>query len=122
MFNTITYFTNDASQALKDCKFEPVKAKYDTINSLESVIRSAKTLVEELRKNTWSETNVYHPERRFRKPSVTKVANADGDVLLTVLRDLHDTREDIINGCTCKDALSRVDTLIDNIENYMAEA
>jgi hypothetical protein len=78
--------------------------------------------VKELRKNTRSETNVYRPERRFKKPSVTKVANADGDVLLTVLRDLHDTREDIINGCTYKDVLSRVDTLIDNIENYMAEA
>lgn len=122
MFNTTAYFTNDAAQALKDYKFGTAMASHDTVNALESVIRSAKTLIKELRKNTRSETNVYCPERRFRKPSVTKVANADGDVLLTVLRDLHDTREDIINGCTCKDALSRVDTLIDNIENYMAEA
>lgn len=122
MFNTVAYFTNDTKKVLEKSKFGTAMVSHDTVDALESMIRSAKTLVKELRKNARSETNVYHPERHFRRPSVTKVANADGDVLLTVLRDLHDTREDIIKGCTCKDALSRVDTLIDNIENYMAEA
>lgn len=45
----------------------------------------------------------------------------DGDVLLTVARDLRDIREGIINRCTSRDTLLRVDTLIDNLENYMAE-
>lgn len=118
-FNTTAYFTNRAAQAPED---QSAMASHDTVSALESAVRSAKMLIKELRKSARSETNAYRPERRFRKPPVAKVANADGDVLLTVLRDLHDTREDIINGCTCKDALSRVDTLIDNIENYMAEA
>lgn len=45
----------------------------------------------------------------------------DGDVLLTIARDLRNIREGIINRCTSRDTLFRVDTLIDNLENYMAE-
>lgn len=116
MYNTIAYSNNNATHVLKDCEFG------GTANTPESAIRGVKTLTKEPRRNVWSETNTYCSKRRYRKPPAAKVANADGDVLLTVLRDLHDTRGDIINGCTCKDTLSRVDTLIDNIENYMAEA
>lgn len=45
----------------------------------------------------------------------------DGDVLLTIARDLRDIREGIINRCTRRETLFHVDTLIDNLENYMAE-
>lgn len=60
--------------------------------------------------------------RQFRGPgrhSRTRVN--DGDVLLTVARDLRGIREGIINRCASRDTLLRVDTLIDNLENYMAE-
>ena len=45
----------------------------------------------------------------------------DGDVLLTIARDLRNIREGIINRCTRRETLFHVDTLIDNLENYMAE-
>lgn len=121
MYNTIAYFTNDATQVLSERNFGPANASYDTVNALESIIHSAETLLKELRKSMQPETNA----GCFRIPPVTnKVATAEGkgDVLLTIQRDLYDARKNIIDGCTRKDVLFRVDTLIDNIENYMAEA
>jgi hypothetical protein len=114
MYNTITYYNNSAT------------VSPDAVDALESAIRMAETLMKELRKSTQPETNVSRrAEPRFRKPPVTnRVATAEGkgDVLLTIQRDLHNIRKGIIDDRKRTEVLFRVDALIDNLENYMAEA
>jgi hypothetical protein len=70
---------------------------------------------EERSPKTQEQRQFCDPKRRSR----TRVN--DGDVLLTIARDLRNIREGIINRCTSRATLCRVDTLIDNLENYMAE-
>lgn len=45
----------------------------------------------------------------------------DDDILRTILRDLHGIRMNLLRAKPARDTLERVDVLIDNIENYMAE-
>ena len=61
-------------------------------------------------------------QRQSRGPKhCSRTSVNDGDVLLTIARDLRNIREGIINRCTRRETLFHVDTLIDNLENYMAE-
>ena len=43
------------------------------------------------------------------------------DALLTTLRDLHGIRKAILGRCSARRTLCEIDTLIDNLENHMAE-
>lgn len=44
-----------------------------------------------------------------------------GDVLRTVMRDLHGVRTSLLDRESRRVTLERVDTLMDELENYMAE-
>lgn len=70
------------------------------------------------RATSGEETNV---ENRIRiEPAATKTAE-DPSMLLTIQRDLRNLRLAILDDCARRELLERTDTLIDNIENTLAE-